>query len=93
MGTATSAMWGIRASLGEEPAKLDERDPKARALGYVENAERVDTKKYAEFAPGSNCENCLQLEGKPGNKFRPCTVFPGKLVAVSGWCTRWTPEM
>jgi High potential iron-sulfur protein len=75
------------------PAKLDVKDPAAVALGYVENAAQVDTKKYPTYVKGSNCENCLQLQGKPGNNYRPCNLFPGKVVAVSGWCSSWTAEM
>jgi len=93
VGAAASAVGGIRSSHAEEFSKLDEKDPKARALGYVENANRVDAKKYPGFLPGSNCENCLQLQGTPGNNFRPCALFPGKLVSASGWCTGWTAEM
>jgi hypothetical protein len=76
-----------------ETAKVDIHDPQAVALGYVENASQVDKKKYPQFAAGSNCDNCLQLQGKPGNNYRPCTLFSGKLVAVSGWCSGWAAEM
>ena len=78
---------------GAEPQKLDVKDPAAVALGYVENAAQVDVKKYPAFVKGSSCENCLQLQGKAGNDYRPCTLFPGKLVAVSGWCSGWAAEM
>lgn len=84
---------GARAAEAAQPTKVDVHDPQAVALGYVENASQVDTKKYPQYAPGSNCDNCLQLQGKPGNNYRPCTLFAGKLVAVSGWCTGWTAEM
>jgi hypothetical protein len=78
---------------GAELARLDVTDPAARALGYVENADRVDAKKYPTYVKGSNCENCLQLAGKAGNNYRPCALFPGKLVSVSGWCSAWAAEM
>jgi hypothetical protein len=81
------------ASRSADLARLDVKDPTALALGYVENASRVDTKKYPSYVKGSNCENCLQLQGKPGNNYRPCSLFPGKLVSVSGWCSSWTAEM
>jgi hypothetical protein len=82
-----------RPSRGTEPAKLDVKDPAAVALGYVENAAQVDAKKFPRYVPGSTCDNCLQLQGKPGNNYRPCNLFPGKLVAVGGWCSGWTAEM
>ena len=74
-------------------AKLDVNDPAAVALGYVEDASRVDLKKYPGFVKGSSCENCLQLQGTPGNSYRPCSLFQGKLVAVGGWCSGWAAEM
>jgi High potential iron-sulfur protein len=75
------------------PAKVDVNDPSAVAVGYVENANQVDAKKYPAYVSGSNCDNCLLLQGKPGNNYRPCSLFQGKLVAVSGWCSGWTAEM
>jgi hypothetical protein len=90
---AASAGLFARRSRGDELKRLDVKDPGAVALGYVENASQVDLKKYPAYAKGSNCENCLQLQGSPGNNYRPCSLFPGKLVSVSGWCKGWTPEM
>jgi hypothetical protein len=90
---------GAAAALPSAPARaaeaphLDVKDPAATALGYVENVAQVDLKKYPDYAKGSNCENCLQLQGSAGNNYRPCSLFPGKLVSVSGWCKGWTPEM
>ena len=90
---ATAAALTSRRACGAEAPRLDVKDPTAIQLGYVENAAQVDVKKYPEYAAGSNCENCLQLQGTAGNNYRPCGLFPGKLVAVSGWCKTWTPEM
>lgn len=74
-------------------AQLAPGDPAAAALGYVEDAAKVDRRKYPTFMPGSLCENCLQLQGKAGANYRPCELFPGKLVAVKGWCSGWAAEM
>jgi High potential iron-sulfur protein len=93
IGAAAAAALGARASRGADPTKLDVHDPAAIALGYVENASQVDGKKFPKYVPGSNCDNCLQLQGKPGNNYRPCSLFPEKLVSVSGWCSGWTAEM
>jgi High potential iron-sulfur protein len=92
LGAAAAAL-PPRALLGAEPPKLDVNDPAAVALGYVENASQVDRAKNPRYVPGSNCDNCLQLQGKPGNNYRPCSLFPGKLVAVSGWCSGWAAEV
>lgn len=88
-----AAVAGTLAARAAPPAKLDTKDPAAVALGYVESAARVDRKKYPAYVTGSNCENCLQLQGNAGDAFRPCGLFMGKLVSVSGWCSGWTAEM
>ena len=93
VAAAASAALFSRGSRGDELKRLDVKDPTAVALDYVENASQVDLKKYPAYAKGSNCENCLQLQGSPGNNYRPCSLFPGKLVSVSGWCKGWTPEV
>ena len=90
-GVSAGLAW--RPTFGAQAARLDVKDPAATALGYVENVNRLDAKKYPEFVPGSSCENCLQLQGTAGNNYRPCGLFPGKLVSVSGWCKGWAAEM
>jgi len=87
-GAATLPRYALAAA-----PHLDTKDPAALAAGYVENASQVDAKKYSNFAKGSSCENCAQLQGAAGAPYRPCDFFQGKLVAVAGWCSAWTPEM
>ena len=82
-----------KGSGAQSPARLDVNDPQAIAQGYVEDASRVDARKNPTYGPGTNCENCLQLQGKAGDVYRPCTVFPGKLVNVKGWCKAWVAEI
>jgi High potential iron-sulfur protein len=89
-GAAAMAVLPRHAFAAE---RLDVKDPKAVAVGYVENAAQLDGKKYSNYVPGSSCANCLQLQGAPGAAYRPCDFFQGKLVAAAGWCTAWTAEM
>ena len=93
LAAALPAALPWRETRGAAPERLDVKDPAAAALGYVENAAQVDTKKYPAFVKGSTCENCLLLQGSAGNNYRPCSVFPGKLVSVSGWCKSWAAEI
>lgn len=93
LGAASSLALNARGVHGALPRRLEPSDPKARELGYVEDAAAVDIKKYPAFVPGSNCGNCLQLQGAPGTDFRPCALFSGKLVAVGGWCSGWAAEI
>jgi hypothetical protein len=90
---AAAAALPVRPARSADLPHLDVHDPAAAALGYVENASDVDPKKFPRYVAGSTCDNCLQLQGKPGNNYRPCNLFPGKLVAVSGWCSGWTAEV
>ena len=64
-------------------------EPTAVALGYHEDAKSVDAKKFPTYKAEQNCANCLQLTGKAGEAWRPCNLFPGKLVAEKGWCQVW----
>jgi hypothetical protein len=82
-----------RQALSAAAPHLDVKDPAAVAVGYVESAATVDPKKYPSYSQGSNCENCLQLQGAAGAGYRPCTLFPGKLVAAAGWCSAWAAEI
>lgn len=93
LAAGITAVLSGRQARSAEPARLDVKDPAAIKWGYVLNVAQVDTKKYPQYVPGQNCENCLQLQGTAGNTYRPCGLFPGKLVSVSGWCKGWTAEM
>jgi hypothetical protein len=69
-------------------------DPTAKALAYVHDAKTVDTSNpaAARYEDGQNCANCVQLQGEAGAEWRPCALFPGKLVAAAGWCSVWTKK-
>lgn len=76
------------AAQGSAP-KLDEKDSLAVAMGYVHDAKKVDANKVPQYKPGALCSNCVQLVGKEGDEWRPCNLFPGKLVNANGWCKVW----
>jgi hypothetical protein len=80
------------AAAADGPPRLDEKDPLAVAMGYVHDVKKVDANKVPQFKPGSKCVNCLQLTGKEGDEWRPCNIFPGKLVNANGWCKVWVPK-
>ena len=93
IAAAAAAVLPRRTSSAAETPRLDVKDPAAVALGYVENAEKVDAKKYPSYVKGSTCENCLLLQGSGGESYRPCSLFPGKVVSAAGWCSGWTAEI
>jgi hypothetical protein len=66
-------------------------DPTAIALKYRHDAAAADRAGAAK--PGAppeaqNCANCQLIQADAG-EWRPCTLFPGKLVAANGWCNSW----
>jgi High potential iron-sulfur protein len=86
-----AALFG-EAAAQATPPKLDEKDPLAVAMGYVHDAKKVDANKTPQYKPNSTCANCSQLTGKEGDEWRPCNIFPGKVVNAKGWCKVWVPR-
>jgi len=93
MAAGSAALLPVSGPRAAEPAHLNVKDPAAVALGYVEDASHVDVKKYPAYAKGSTCENCSQLQGTAGAAYRPCELFPGKVVSARGWCSGWAAEL
>ena len=93
MAVVATTLLRPRLSQAAEPPHLDVKDPAAVKLGYVENASQINLKKYPAYVKGSNCENCLLLQGSSGAHYRPCSLFPDKLVSVGGWCSGWSAEI
>src|SRR5689334_1022697 len=87
--TGAVALVGARpgASLAQGAAAphLSESDPTAKALGYVEDASKVDKTKFPSYKAGAHCANCNFFQGKPTDAYAPCQIFPGKSVAGKGW--------
>jgi hypothetical protein len=79
----------VRRADADELPHLSEQDSLAVAMGYVHDAKKVDPNKVPQYKAGSFCHNCVQLTGKEGDTWRPCNLFPGKLVNKDGWCKVW----
>ncbi|MCC5826365.1 high-potential iron-sulfur protein [Alkalimonas sp.] len=63
-------------AVAAEKIKLD--DPLAKAMRYTHESE----------VEGQYCHNCNLIQGEEAD-WRPCAIFPGKLVANEGWCAAW----
>jgi hypothetical protein len=74
------------------PARLDEKDATAQALGYVHDASKADRKKFANWKADQTCANCTHYQAKPADPWGPCAIFPGKQVAGKGWCSAWVKK-
>ena len=92
VGVASTFALGSRVALAADAPKVAESDPTAQALGYKEDATKVDKAKFAVYKPGSLCENCKFWTGKQGDAYGPCGLFPGKATAAKGWCSGYSPK-
>jgi hypothetical protein len=89
---AAGALRAAPESRAADLVHLSPTDPAAVALGYHESVKTVNPKDFPTFQPGQSCSNCLQLQGAAGEAWRPCALFPGKLVAADGWCKVWVKK-
>ena len=83
---AAAAAVGVlprMARAAEGLPHLKESDPTAQALQYVEDAGKS---KNPQRKAGADCSNCMFYQGKAGDAWGPCQLFPGKDVAAKGWC-------
>jgi High potential iron-sulfur protein len=88
---ATALLLGARGA-SAQPAKLEESDPAAVALGYKMDATKVDAKKFPTYKAGNVCSNCQLYSGKANDATGPCAAFGGKLVSAKGWCSAWAKK-
>jgi hypothetical protein len=79
-----------RAAFADTANRLSESDPKAQALGYVEDASKVDRAKFPGYAAGQTCANCSLFQGAATDAYGGCTLFGDKQVAARGWCSSYT---
>lgn len=82
---------GREARAGDLP-HLSTDDPMAMAMKYTDDASSVDPASRANPAANQDCANCALIQGNDGDDWRPCQIFPGKAVAVKGWCSVWAPK-
>lgn len=91
--TVCAALAGARLAAAQAaPPLVKEDDPTAVALGYVNDAAKIDAKKQPVYVSGSSCSVCALFQGKATEANAACLVFGGKLVAAKGWCTGWSKK-
>jgi len=91
-GAAALSTFGMKtANAGtDDLPKLDEGDPTAVALKYVQDASTVaetlrpDQDRY--------CFNCALYAGSEEDEWAGCAILPGKAVAGRGWCSVWAAK-
>ena len=81
-----------RKAEAQDLPQLAEDDPMAQAMKYVHDASTVDASAKPNPAADQKCSNCALVQGADGDAWRPCQIFPGKLVNADGWCSVWAPK-
>lgn len=85
-------MQTSKDAAAQDMPKLALDDPMANAMKYTHDASGVDPATRANPAAEQNCANCALIQGADGAEWRPCQIFPGKLVNANGWCSVWAPK-
>ncbi len=71
---------------------VDPKDPVAASLGFGVDTTKIDGKANPTHKAEQKCANCLQFQGKAGDKQGACNLFPGKDVVATGWCKVWAQK-
>jgi hypothetical protein len=75
-----------------QAAKVDEKDPQAAGLGYVQDTTKADTKKFPKHANDQKCSGCALFQGKAADAWGGCPLFGTKQVSGNGWCSAWAKK-
>ena len=70
---------------------VDEKEPQAVALSYVNDTTKIDKTKFPKYEAGQLCSNCSLYQGAAADQ-GPCPLFPGKHVASKAWCSAWVKK-
>lgn len=81
-----------REAVAKEMPHLAEDDPMAGSMKYTHDASTVAAGSRTNPAADQTCDNCALIQGADGDEWRPCQIFPGKLVNANGWCSVWSPK-
>ena len=76
----------------QDMPKLTEDDAMAMAMKYTNDATSVDPATRANPTADQVCANCALVQGDEAAEWRPCQIFPGKVVNSKGWCSVWAPK-
>jgi hypothetical protein len=86
----TAPAKAMPAQSAEMP-KLSEDDPQAKSLSYVHDATTLGDSQ-PRYQPGQACSNCALYQGGAGDEWGACSIFPGKQVKGTGWCSVYAPK-
>ena len=93
VGAATAPIAAAllpRLGFAADLPHLDPKDATAAALHYTEDASTAASNPA--FKPGADCATCQFYQGKAGDEYGPCILFPGKDVHSKGWCASFNKK-
>ena len=84
-----ASVQALPSAAQSTPARVEEGDDNAVALGYRHDTATVDAKKFPQHRANQRCVNCSFWQGKPDAAWAGCAMFGRKQIAASGWCQVW----
>lgn len=97
-GAGAAALWTVSSTARRSQShaaaaqRVSPDEALAKALGYTENATKVDKSKFPTYMPGQACDTCRFFQGKGGQAYGPCQIFMGKEVNINGWCASYAKK-
>ena len=92
LGAAALPLLRMAPAAAADLPHLSPTDPTAQALGYTENASKIDSKKETAYKAGSQCSKCALFQSaQASGDYAPCGAFAGKAVNKNGWCRAFAP--
>ena len=70
---------------------VDEKEPQAVALSYVNDTTKIDKTRFPKYEAGQQCSNCSLYQGAAADQ-GPGPLFPGKHVASKAWCSAYVKK-
>ncbi|MDR3415495.1 MAG: high-potential iron-sulfur protein [Nevskia sp.] len=87
LGVAALPLLRMAPAQAADLPHLSPDDPTAKALGYTNDASKIDAKKETAFKAGSQCSKCALFQpATASGDWAGCGAFPGKAVNKNGWC-------
>jgi len=74
------------------PARVEEADETATALGYKHDTRQVDKQRYPKHTATQTCANCSFFQGSAADEWGGCAMFGRKHIAAAGWCSAWAKK-
>jgi hypothetical protein len=88
--SASALAWAEFAAAA--PARVDEADETAVALGYKHDTAKIDQQRFPKHSPAQNCGNCSFFQGAANDAWAGCAMFGRKHIAAAGWCNAWAKK-